>query len=446
MTMDLTIQIFFDAAWHDAAIVTLDKPELGNRGPSKAAYELDYFVEVGAIPLADGSPVRGLRAYSVAAPIDLADRYAGTWPAFLLDLLPQGRQAQRITEFLKAHFGRTPSEVDLLLRSAGSPVGNLRIKEAHAMEADQVKDLRRVGVTMDDVLRRDPTFLEVADHFSMLASGSNGLQGDWPKVALTQAADGLWYPNSMVGDGEARAHVIAKLLRSGEATDQRILEAEAGYSKVARDFGLHVEGVNTYGDGVLIIPRFDRLITGQGLVRFGQESLISALGVAEFAAKERHETYLAMIQDVSADPLQDTIEYLLRDILNLAMGNPDNHGRNTALRKFPDGSVRLAPLFDFAPMRIDASSINRATNWECMRLANQDTNPDWREVCEAVARPDVPAAALMEALAAKEDLLRALPEIARKHAVPETVVKHVIVKHEEMADGVAKLRKIPTYG
>ncbi|MBR0822408.1 HipA domain-containing protein [Bradyrhizobium liaoningense] len=426
--------------------MTLDKPHLGYKGPSKVAYDIGYFADIGAVPLSEERPVRDLRAYSVAAPIDLEDRYANTWPAFLLDLVPQGRQAKRITEFLKSFLGKTPTEVDLLLRSAGSPVGNLRIKEAHTMETDQVKNLKRVGVTMDDVLRRDPTFLEVADHFSMLASGSNGLQGDWPKVALTQSTDGLWYPNSMVEDGEARVHVIAKLLRSGEATDQRILEAEAGYSKVAKDFGLNVEGVGTYGDGVLIIPRFDRLVTGQGLVRFGQESLISAIGVAEFAPRGRHETYLAMIQRVSADPLQDTIEYLLRDILNLAMGNPDNHGRNTALRKFPDGSVRLAPLFDFAPMRIDASSIPRATIWECMRLSNQDTNPDWRVVCEAVARPDVPAETLMEALAAKEDLLRALPELARRHDVPETVVEHVIVKHEKMADGVAKLRNVPTYG
>jgi hypothetical protein len=60
-------------------------------------------------------------------------------------------------------------------------------------------------------------------------------------------------------------------------------------------------------------------------------------------------------------------------------------------------------------MRIDAASIPRSTTWECMRLSNQDTNPDWREVCEVVARPDVPTESLMEALAAKEDLLRALP-------------------------------------
>jgi serine/threonine-protein kinase HipA len=126
----------------------------------------------------------------------------------------------------------------------------------------------------------------------------------------------------------------------------------------------------------LVIPRFDRAVTAEGLVRYGQESIISALGVTEFAARRKHETYLKMIQEVSADPLGDTVEYLLRDIINIAMGNPDNHGRNTALRKLPDGRVRLPPLFDFAPMKIGASAIPRATTWECMRRAGRDTNSD----------------------------------------------------------------------
>jgi serine/threonine-protein kinase HipA len=143
----------------------------------------------------------------------------------------------------------------------------LRIKEAHDNELQRITKMARVGVAMDDVLQRSDAFMEVANQFSMLASGSNGLQGDWPKVALTQVDDGLWYPDPMVADRDARTHVIVKLLRSGEASDQRILESEAGYSRVAREFGLHVEGVSAYGHGALVIPRFDRAVTDQGLER-----------------------------------------------------------------------------------------------------------------------------------------------------------------------------------
>ncbi|WP_342709709.1 hypothetical protein AAFG13_35435 [Bradyrhizobium sp. B124] len=145
------------------------------------------------------------------------------------------------------------TEIELLKRSAGSPVGNLRVKEAHLLEAEQLAKMIHVGATMEEILNRDATFLEVADHFSRLASGSSGLRGDWPKVALTQSKDGLWYPAPMVDDQDSRAHVIGKLLRSSEPTDRRILEAEAGYLKVTKDFGLNVESENTFGDGVLVI-------------------------------------------------------------------------------------------------------------------------------------------------------------------------------------------------
>ncbi|MGY3108525.1 hypothetical protein [Bradyrhizobium sp. LM6.9] len=77
-------------------------------------------------------------------------------------------------------------------------------------------------------------------------------------------------------------------------------------------------------------------------------------------------------------------------------------------------------------------------------MVNRDTNPDWREVCEAVALPAVPAEDLMEALAAKEAALRMLPAMAKRAGVPDSVIEHVIVKHEEMADGAAALKNVPT--
>jgi serine/threonine-protein kinase HipA len=442
--MNLTVQIFFDGQWLDSAIVSLVAPERGCKGPSSVSYDLEYFAEHGAIPFSEGKPIRDLRAYSVAAPIDLEDRTADTWPAFLLDFVPQGRQAERLAKFLEMPADAPSTQIHLLRRSAGSPVGNIRIKEAHDLEVERMKKTARVGVSMEDILQRTDAFLEVADRFSMLASGSSGLQGDWPKVALTRARDGLWYPDPMVGDDDAVDHIIAKLLRSDEGVDQRILEAEAGYSKVAKEFGLNVERTSEYGNGVLVIPRFDRKVTEKGLVRYGQESLVSAIGVAEFGYIGRHERYIQKIQEVSSNPLKDTTEYILRDLLNLAMGNPDNHGRNTALRKSVDGTVRLSPLFDFTPMKLAAAGIIRSTKWDGMEKKGLETNPDWREVCETVAG-DLPVEALFEALAEKEDLLRALPEMAKKHGVPDSVITHAIVRNDEMAEGVAKLRNAPAY-
>ncbi|MBZ7925757.1 HipA domain-containing protein [Ensifer adhaerens] len=101
----------------------------------------------------------------------------------------------------------------------------------------------------------------------MIASGSSGLQGEWPKVALTMANDGLYYADAFVQDEEAVRHVIVKLLRSREERDRLILEAEAGYSVIARELGLKVHEPSTYTEGVLMIPRFDRKITDGATVR-----------------------------------------------------------------------------------------------------------------------------------------------------------------------------------
>ena len=94
--MELTLQLFFEQEWKDAAVLTLETPNLGYEGATTFGYEMQYFVDVGSIPFADGKPVRDARALSVAIPVDLEDRNRATWPPFLLVLLPQGLQRERM--------------------------------------------------------------------------------------------------------------------------------------------------------------------------------------------------------------------------------------------------------------------------------------------------------------------------------------------------------------
>ena len=60
----------------------------------------------------------------------------------------------------------------------------------------------------------------------------------------------------------------------------------------------------------------------------------------------------------------EMLEYIRRDLLNLALGNRDNHGRNMAVLKDVDGTMRLAPLYDFGPAFLDARSIVRVFHWD----------------------------------------------------------------------------------
>lgn len=75
-----------------------------------------------------------------------------------------------------------------------------------------------------------------------------------------------------------------------------------------------------------------------------------------------------------SDPAADIRELVFRDVLNVAMGNTDNHGRNSAVLKTPDGAVRLSPLYDFAPMFLDDQGIPRICRWTGAQSGGM---PDW---------------------------------------------------------------------
>jgi serine/threonine-protein kinase HipA len=330
-----------------------------------------------------------------------------------LDLMPQGHARRKLAEHLGLAEGSRASDLPLLLRSATGGIGNIRIKEAAEAETERLHGVQRQGVTEVEILERSDRFMEVADRFGMLASGSSGLQGEWPKVSMTQANDGLYYPDSCVTDDEAVRHVIVKLVRSNEPVDRLILEGEALYSRIAQEIGLNVSEPSTHAEGILIIPRFDRKKReGGGTVRLGQESLVSAIGVADFGHVGTHEAYIEVLRQYSADPFADIVEYLKRDIANLALGNPDNHGRNSALSKHQDGTIRLSPLFDFAPMRLAKERIVRSTRWAMMRDGGRDHLPDWQRICAELMPDPAEQKVLTAELSAFAEHLRQTPRMA----------------------------------
>lgn len=432
--MRLTLQTHFDGEWHHAATLELNDDPVGFQGASIVDYDLDYFVTVASAEFAAGKTVRDHRALSVRYPVDLENRYSRSWPPFVLDLMPQGHARRKLAEHLGIIEGSRASDLPLLLRSATGGIGNIRIKEAVEAETRPLRGVERQGVTEAEMLARSDRFMEVADRFGML--GSSGLQGEWPKVSMTQATDGLYYPDSFVTDAEAVRHVIVKLVRSSEPVDHLILEGEALYSRIAQEIGLNVSESLTYAEGVLIIPRFDRKKEGGGTVRLGQESLVSAIGVADFGHVGTHEAYIDVLRQYSANPFADIVEYLKRDIANLALGNLDNHGRNSTLSKHQDGTIRLSPLFDFAPMRLAKEAIVRSTQWAIMRYGGRDHLPDWKRICtELVPKPDEQKA-LAAALSTFAEHLRHAPDLAKDMGAAPAILERAMGRCLEIADSV----------
>lgn len=435
--MRLMLQTHFYGQWHHAATLELKDDAAGLQGASMVDYDLDYFVTVASAEFAGGKTVRDHRALSVRYPVDLENRYSRSWPPFLLDLMPQGHARRKLAEHLSLAEGSRASDLPLLLRSATGGIGNIRIKEAAEAETERLRGVERQGVTEAEILERSDRFMEVADRFGMLASGSSGLQGEWPKVSMTQANDGLYYPDSFVTDDEAVRHVIVKLVRSNEPVDRLILEGEALYSRIAQEIGLNVYEPSSYAESVLIIPRFDRKKKeGGGTVRLGQESVVSAIGVADFGHVGSHEAYIDLLRQYSANPFADIVEYLKRDIANLALGNPDNHGRNSALSKHQDGTIRLSPLFDFAPMRLAKEGIVRSTRWVMMRDGGRDHLPDWKRICaELIPDPDEQNALAAE-LSVFAEYLRQTPAMAKDMGGSPEILERAMGRCIEIAESV----------
>lgn len=131
---------------------------------------------------------------------------------------------------------------------------------------------------------------------------------------------------------------------------------------------------------------------------------------------------LTAIRAVVDDPIADTIEFIQRDVLNLAMRNPDNHARNTAVQIL-DGAISMTPLFDFAPMYLDPEGITRAARW--YHSENGKELQRWDDVLVHLALPALQHERLVEALLEFGAQLVALPATMREAGIDADIVDFV---------------------
>lgn len=352
--MQCHFQIFHDDAWHDSAALTLLEPAGGNpRTTTLLEYDLDYTFERHAVPVSLRYPVR----------VEL--QKLAQWPAFIFDLIPQGSGRKYLLGQLELADGPA-ADFPLMCAGAFNPIGRVRIREAvayyrqHLARHDPGQPLN--GFTLHEIVGRGDAFNERMLIHSMLAAGTLGVQGAAPKYLLTTDHAGLWHADGALADQQAAAHFIVKRPRGKSPSDAKVLRNEAAYMSVARAMGLRTAGELRYQDDTLFIPRFDRQIKHGKVLRLHQESAASLAGIVGFDAMPSQFALLQAVRDVVTDQAAETIEFLKRDILNLAMRNTDNHARNTAVQQLGN-EICLTPLFDFAPMYLDPDGIARAARW-----------------------------------------------------------------------------------
>jgi len=422
------VEAWVGGAFRTVGQVSVLDDEAGYRGAARFEYDLDYVeTALGAIDA---------RAVSCRYPVSYSSFDEEVWPSFLLDLMPSGA-ARRFWE-AELSLPNTPrSDWAMLARGGGNPPGNVRIVTLGGSGPEGAVAAEHPGFTRDEVIERGERFLEYARAHGAPIAGSSGAAGDSPKFLLREDARGRFHADGVLPDARTRRSWLVKFPRSPREADRLILQAEAGYWAVARELGARVGEPLAWERDALFVPRFDRPQAGGRVERLGLESLASLAGVTEFGAPTPKDDLVAAVLAVSSDPLADLRELVLRDVLDVAMGNTDNHARNTAVLKDARGGVRVAPLYDFAPMMLDPA-IARVCRWRGDEVGGY---PTWDTLADTLGRLGVTGADAAEVrgwLAELAPAVAALPATMRAAGVPGRVVEAAEHRIERVARGLPK--------
>jgi serine/threonine-protein kinase HipA len=359
-------------------------------------------------------------------------------PPFLLDLVPQGRGRDLLAKEL-ALANTEDNDLSLAQHGAFNPVGNLRLNTAVAFyqrrRAAHEEACR--GFTLKDILDRPDTFREHIFVHEMLSAGTAGLQGVAPKFLLTRSRNDLWYADAALPDLEAESHWLVKMPRGRDVSDLTILRNEAAYLEVANSCGLRTAGKPILRGDMLFLPRFDRLHTpNRNVLRLHQETLASLAGCYD------HGLMIPLFDLVEAfrchvhDPVGEMIEFIKRDILNLALRNPDNHARNTSVQRLADGRVQLTPLYDFAPMYLDRDLIARGCRWK----RDRGEISDWNDIVAQLQTDEQGRDQILVALKTFAEKVENLPGVMASCGVDPFIIDDCKPSIENQYERLSKLK------
>lgn len=422
----LTLQLHTEGAWRTAAVLQFPQPQLGRAGPCWVSYDFDYVMGLLFEAEVEADPI-GVAAIASAYPLGTDTYYLESWPAFLDDIRPAG--AARRWWSARLGLGALPeAERDFTLLAAGTiaPIGNLRIAEAVPKKRDTEKRDPPSRFALEAVINRDHDFLEFAAERGASVGGATGAGGEAPKMLLRKSADGqVWIDTWQDEPSTPDVHYLVKFARNQRtARDLTVLRSEFVYYQALTELGVSTIDTRTMAlhegerEPSLWLPRFDVEWRGGRWVHHGMESLYALID-APPGSWQTHQTYLAALHRVMGstagyDQQALIIEYLRRDLLNVIFGNSDNHGRNTAVLRTERG-ITLAPVFDFAPMKMDPEGIIRTTRWEHFERGGQI---DWSGLVDSFADCADPQQ-IRAALGALAERLITLPTMLRRLGCPE---------------------------
>lgn len=359
----LTLQAFYKHQWQDIATLDFDEN----------TYELLAFNYINEHIIAYFNE-KGDKAISVNCPVDFfVAQKKQQLLAIFNDIIPGGASRRYWLQALDLTSEPESFKLYTLLKKATiAPIGNLRIKEALPTQEEILL------FPIEEVLNRHHHFLEYANQRGAMVGGATGAGGEAPKFLLRykKAENKVWIDNQQTGNSPDDYYLVKYPRGNYSPIDCDILRTEYHYYQELTEMGFSTieiarmslkEGQNYPS---LWLPRFDIVQNEKGEIqtRYAVESVYSMLQ-KQGGELDHYDVLKQLIQILSNTELEKptpselTLEWVKRDLLNIAFGNSDNHGRNTAFLR-NEHKIMLAPIYDFAPMRADpAETILRSTRW-----------------------------------------------------------------------------------
>ena len=346
----------------------------------------------------------GIPLLSIGLPLtDTAYPNAKT-RSFLDGLLPEGEQRRAVAEKLDLNANDTFG----LLRALG-------LDCAGAIVIQPIENTAPKPATTTTALPLDDQ--EIADRVANLKNAPLGLTdrvrislaGVQEKLLLTRMPDGSW---GEPVDGTPSTHILKPEIRDFPDT----VENEAFCMRLAHNLGIHTAAVETTeygGRKLLVVERFDRIVTGPGKIeRIHQEDFCQVFGLPP--RSKYQDAGGPSLKQISAVLRQfappNSLNRLLKLVfVNVLVGNSDAHGKNISIVHHRDGSIELTPLYDVlstlyyvqGDLSMFIDNVHKTAKVARDRLVNEAVSWGMREesvrltiseLCERV--PDALAAAI----------------------------------------------------
>lgn len=419
----LILQLYLDGNWHDVAELDVKEPSKGRESAALLAYDFNY--------AAEHLDRNDIASCSLNYPVMLiGSHFAQPWFGFLDDIVPAGASRRYWIQHLGLQ-GKSSAEQDYALLKAGTiaPVGNLRIKDSlpQLPENSQLKTRR---FPAEWAIERDSDFLEYAQQMGAASGGATGAGGEAPKLLLRRNTNSEVWIDTWQDDHLNRdtPYLVKYPRGSRSPIDCDILRAEYHFYHELQAMG--VETIDTQemllceGERYpsLWLPRFDIAFVENRKVMYGLESIYSLMKKPPGSYLNHFEVIRCLVERLAltgADREKLVSEWVKRDMLNVAFGNSDNHGRNSAILKKPSG-MWLAPVYDFAPMKADPEGVVRTTQWGSPYEEGGHYN--WQLIAQQL-NEFIPEASLLNSLRELTRKLAGLKSRLAARGVPQSILE-----------------------